>query len=141
MPPDTKAISVPGNGELVKISTGAQRILGYYAVEGVGFALAKSEWDVEEEIETLILIARDGSNPEKLAAMRQLDLRVKEVAELNGLITRGSVHVKGTDSSGNEVQAVQTASRLLTTIQEDRPTADGAGPFAGRTVRPIETTD
>lgn len=121
------------------IVNGDDLLLKMFSSHGVGFALAKSQWDVEEEFDLLIGTVRDSSEHirDRLKALAMLNQRAKEIAELNGLIVKGSYQIRGTSAEGHEIAATQTTSRLLTTIKEGNP-FDGTGPFANRARDPIE---
>jgi hypothetical protein len=139
MPPETGHIQRKQPGVLVKTTDCEERILGMFSADGVGFALAESDWDAQEEVERLVSIVRagDSSYAEKIAAIRTLNQRIREVAELNGLIVKGSYHAKADDGHGRTAEVIQTASRLLTTVRDRRPD-DTTGPFAGRTREPLD---
>ena len=112
MPPDTKSLQVAGT-----LDAGEEHILGLFSASGVGMALIAKEWDLEEEFRHLVDIARNAdTDSARLTAMRQLNQRVERIAELNGLVVKGSMHTKGTAADGSQVETVQTASRLITTI-------------------------
>jgi hypothetical protein len=109
-----------------------------FSSHGVGFSLAKSQWDVEEEFDMLIATVRDTTEHirDRLKALGMLNSRAKEIAELNGLIVKGSYQMRGT-TDGVEQVATQTTSRLLNAVKEGNP-FDGQGPFANRAQAPIE---
>jgi len=136
---------MPEMGAVVHLTKGDEHVLGMFSTEGVGLALQESEWDVEEEMQEYISIARNPcEKPEtRLAAIRQLNQRVERIAEINGLINKGTVKV--TQQVGDRtVEAVKTEQKLIRTIQKGNPNAKSKSegnknPFAGRTIKPIET--
>lgn len=123
------------------IVNGDDLLIRMFSSHGVGFALAKSQWDVEEEFDLLIKTVRDTTEHirDRLKALTMLNQRAKEIAELNGLIVKGSYHMRGKDDSGNEIDATETTTRLLTTVRKGN-TFDGQGPFANRAKDPIESS-
>ena len=121
------------------IVNGDDLLIKMFSSHGAGFSLAKSQWDVEEEFDLLIKTIRDDSEHirDRLKALGMLNARAKEIAELNGLIVKGSYQMKGTSPEGIEQTATETTSRLLTTVRKGNP-FDGQGPFANRAQNPIE---
>lgn len=136
MPPETNAIKRasqhPDASEGV-LTHGEQQILGMYDSTGAGLSLAKNEWDVEEEFDTYVKIAREeGEGTTKLAAIRQMNRRLREIAELNGLIVKGSQHVRGRQGDAS-VEVTQQTSRLCSRVR-GCPDLNPGGPFAGRLI-------
>ena len=137
MPPNVPQLA--GHSDIT-LSKGEEHILAMFSTDGAGFALQKSEWDIEEEFLALVDIARTADREgDRLAAMRQINSRLREVAELNGLVVKGSMHVRGTTPDGRRIDAVQSSSRLLTTIKKGRPHGQGGtSPFSDRIHEPLD---
>lgn len=133
MPPN---LAKRDNGAIVN---GDDLLMKMFSSHGVGFSLAKSQWDVEEEFDLLIRTIRDTTEHirDRMKALGMLNARAKEIAELNGLIVKGSYQMRGTTPEGIEAVSTQTTSRLLTTIRKGNP-FDGQSPFANRAKSPIE---
>ena len=138
MPPEISSLAFKTNGEITK---GDEHILRMFSSDGMGFALQESDWDVEEEINSLIKMARESDKTgDRLKAIQVLNARIREIAELNGLVVKGKFTMQSRDAQGNRVEAVQSTSRLLTTLRQGRP-SNGESPFSGRTQDPIESRD
>lgn len=142
MPPDTQALTrLLEQGE-IELTKGEQHILGMYSTDGLGFALQETEWDVQEEINKLIGIIRSktAAYPDVLAAIRLLNTRVREIAELNGLIVKGSYHATRPNADGSREEVVASTSRLVNTLRGARP-GTGRQLFGGTTREPIEPSE
>lgn len=137
LPPEVKDIQVSSG----TLDDGEEHILRLFSASGAGMALISSEWDIEEEIRHLVDLARTAdTDSARLTAMRQLNQRVERIAELNGLVVKGSMHRKSQAADGSLVETVQTASRLISTIKQGLPNGrDSSSPYAGRTVRPLDS--
>jgi len=136
LPPETKDIQASGT-----LDAGEEHIIALFSASGAGMALIAKEWDVEEEIRHLVELSRTAdTDSARLTAMRQLNQRIERIAELNGLVVKGSMHTRGKAADGSLVETVQTASRLISTIKQGLPNGrDSSSPYANRTVHPLNS--
>jgi len=133
MPPD---LSNKQNGAIKK---GEEHLLKLFSSDGAALALAATEWDVEEEFRSLIDMARNGDSPrDKLGAIKVLNQRAREIAELNGLVVRGKFTAKGEGPDGQNVEVSQSSSRLITSLRDGIP-SDGNSPFFNRARQPLDS--
>jgi len=93
-----------------------ERIMSFFCPSTVGGAIRASDWDVGEEIERLTAIARDGSPKNAMQAMKQIREIVREVAELNGMITATTASITNADETGTRT-ITKSASRLVSSIK------------------------
>lgn len=92
----------------------------FFDIVGTGSALIASGWDVEEEIQGLVKIARTAAKEsDKMAAMRQIRSIVREVAEMNGLVTKSRIDVQQQLDDG-EVHFTEMTSRLIDLVRKEQ---------------------
>jgi hypothetical protein len=133
MPPDLS------NRQDGAIKKGEEHLLKMFSSDGAALALAATEWDVEEEFRSLIDMARNGDSPrDKLGAIKVLNQRAREIAELNGLVVRGKFTARGQTPDGQDLEISQSSSRLITSLRDGIP-SDGNSPFFNRARKPIDS--
>ena len=92
-------------------------IMAFFCPTQVGAAIKATQWDVAEEMERLVDIARNGSGKTSLDAMKRIREVVREVAELNGMITTTNATQTVTETSGDGKTITQSASRLVSSLR------------------------
>mgnify|MGYP003351328118 CR=1 FL=1 len=76
------------------------QIMAFFCPTRVGAAVRATGWDVGEEMERLVELARNGSGKTSIDAMKRIREIAREVAELNGMITTATA----TESGGPDIQ-------------------------------------
>ena len=92
-------------------------VMSFFYPTRVGTAIKATQWDVAEEMERLVDLARNGSGKTSLDAMKRIREVVREVAELNGMITTTNATQTVTETSGNGQTITQSASRLVSSLR------------------------
>jgi hypothetical protein len=94
-----------------------------------------SGFDIEEEVRMYIDIARNSlDDSTRLSALQRLNRRVREVADVNGLIVTGSATMVHHDNQGNRIEQTRSQSRLLEKVRDIRGL--GTGALASRVLPP-----
>jgi hypothetical protein len=100
------------------IENGEDVIRAMFSIDGVAAAIQRSGFDVEEEVTMYIDIARNSlEDNTRLAALQRLNRRVREVAEVNGMISTGSVRMVSHEADGTLVEQTRSESRLLSQVR------------------------
>lgn len=100
------------------IENGEDVIRSMFSIDGVAAAIQRSGFDVEEEVSMYIDIARNSlEDNTRLAALQRLNRRVREVAEVNGMISTGSVRMVSHEEDGTLVERTRSESRLLSQVR------------------------
>lgn len=100
------------------ISDGEDTIRAMFSIDGAAAAIQRSGFDIEEEITTYIDIARNSlEDNTRLAALQRLNRRIREVAEVNGMISTGSVRMVTHEQDGTLVEQVRSESRILSQVR------------------------
>jgi len=100
------------------IEDGESVIRSMFSIDGVAAAIQRSGFDVEEEVSMYIDIARNSlEDNTRLAALQRLNRRVREVAEVNGMISTGSVRMVSHEEDGTLVERTRSESRLLSQVR------------------------
>jgi hypothetical protein len=94
-----------------------ETVMAFFCPTRVGAAIKATQWDVAEEMERLVDLARNGSGKTSLDAMKRIREVVREVAELNGMITTTNATQTVTESSGDGKTITQSASRLVSSLR------------------------
>lgn len=101
-----------------EVEDGEAIIRAMFSVDGAGVALQRSGFDLEEELTAYIDIARnsleDGS---RLTALTRLGKRLREIAEINGMISTGSVRMVSHDEDGTRIEQTRSESRILSAVR------------------------
>lgn len=92
-------------------------VMAFFCPTRVGAAIRATQWDVSEEMERLVDLARNGSGKTSLDAMKRIREVVREVAELNGMITTTNATQTVTETSGDGTTVTQSASRLVSSLR------------------------
>lgn len=118
-----------------QIDNGEDTIRAMFSIDGVAAAIQRSGFDIEEEVTMYIDIARNSlEDNTRLAALQRLNRRVREVAEVNGMIVTGSARMVGHDEQGNLIEQTRSESRLLSQVRGLKSL--GTGSLAGRVLPP-----
>jgi hypothetical protein len=127
------------NGQLVTLTKGEEQMLGMFSTDAIGLALEASDFEVSEEIESLLDIARNGEEDgTRLRAWKQLNERVKQAMDLNGLTVTGRMTVKEKDDEGHDIEVTRVQTRLITALSQGVPdVSDASSHLARRTKEPI----
>jgi hypothetical protein len=91
------------------------QIMSFFSPTRVGSAIRATGWDVSEEMERLVDLARNSSGKTSIDAMKRIREIVPEVAELNGMITTATATVVEADGNGKTI--TQSATKLVSSIQ------------------------
>lgn len=107
--------------ELVKtITPHVGGLPDFYRADTVARALQKAQFDVEEEIATLIRHFRDPDPGVSLRAHGRLRAVLRETAMASGLLALQEI--RGTQQGdGQKVEVSLTSSRIMSRIQEELP--------------------
>ena len=89
--------------------------MSFFNPSKVGTAIRATGWDVSEEMERLVDLARNSSGKTSIDAMKRIREIVREVAELNGMITTATATVVEADGNGKTI--TQSATKLVSSIQ------------------------
>ena len=92
----------------IELAGNDSAVLGFYGVNGLDIALRRSDFDVHEEIETIIRHVRDPDPKVSLSAL-------KEIVGMNGMIATAQQTVIG---DGPVIQTVST-SGLLSDLRKE----------------------
>jgi len=92
-------------------------VMAFFCPTRVGAAIKATEWDVAEEMERLVDIARNGSGKTSIDAMKRIREIVREVAELNGMITTTNATQTVTETNSDGKTVTQSASRLVSSLR------------------------
>lgn len=104
------------------ISDGEETIRAMFSIDGAAAAIQRSGFDIEEEITTYIDIARNSlEDNTRLAALHRLNKRIREVAEVNGMISTGSVRMVSHEQDGTRIEQVRSESRILSQVRGLNP--------------------
>ncbi len=118
-----------------EIENGEDVIRAMFSVDGVANAIQASGFDIEEEVRMYIDIARNSLDDNtRLSALQRLNRRVREVADVNGLIVTGSAKMVGHDEQGNIIEQTRSESRLLSQVRGLKSL--GTGVLANRVLPP-----
>ena len=103
----------PTQGEITKVSS-EDVITSFYGLDGAAAAIKASDFDVMEEITTLIQHTRDPDPKVSLPALRQFRTVMKEIVNANGMM--GTVTQTETLPESN-VSRSMSSSALLTNLR------------------------
>jgi hypothetical protein len=118
-----------------EIDNGEDTIRAMFSIDGVAAAIKRSGFDIEEEVSMYIDIARNSlEDNTRLAALQRLNRRVREVAEVNGMIVTGSARMVSHDEQGNIIEQTRSESRLLNQVRGLKSL--GTGSLASRVLPP-----
>jgi hypothetical protein len=100
------------------IENGEDVIRAMFSIDGAAAAIQRSGFDVEEEMTMYIDIARNSiEDNTRLAALHRLNRRVREIAEVNGMISTGSVRMVSHEEDGTRIEQVRSESRILSQVR------------------------
>lgn len=100
------------------IENGEDVIRAMFSIDGAAAAIQRSGFDVEEEVSMYIDIARNSlEDNTRLSALQRLNRRVREIAEVNGMISTGSVRMVSHEEDGTLVEQVRSESRILSQVR------------------------
>ncbi len=92
-------------------------VMSFFCPTRVGTAIKATQWDVAEEMERLVDLARNGSGKTSLDAMKRIREVVREVAELNGMITTTNATHTVTETASDGQTVTKSASRLVSSLR------------------------
>lgn len=102
----------------MEIENGEDVIRSMFSIDGVAAAIQRSGFDVEEEVSMYIDIARNSvEDNTRLAALQRLNRRIREIAEVNGMISTGSVRMVSHEEDGTLIEQTRSESRLLSQVR------------------------
>ena len=93
------------------------QIMAFFCPTRVGAAVRATGWDVGEEMERLVELARNGSGKTSIDAMKRIREIAREVAELNGMITTATATQTVTEVNGDGKTITQSASKLVSSLR------------------------
>lgn len=101
-----------------RIESGEDVIRSMFSIDGAAAAIQRSGFDVEEEMSMYIDIARNSlEDNTRLAALQRMNRRVREIAEVNGMISTGSVRMVSHEEDGTRIEQVRSESRILSQVR------------------------
>lgn len=104
--------------DLEKIENGEDVIRSMFSIDGAAAAIRRSGFDIEEEFAMYIDIARNSlEDNTRLAALQRLHRRTREIAEVNGMISTGSVRMVSHEEDGTLIEQTRSESRLLSQVR------------------------
>jgi hypothetical protein len=104
--------------DLDRIENGEDVIRSMFSIDGAAAAIQRSGFDVEEEFSMYIDIARNSvEDNTRLAALQRLHRRTREIAEVNGMISTGSVRMVSHEEDGTLIEQTRSESRLLSQVR------------------------
>lgn len=102
-------------GEIKKIEA-EDLIASFYGLDPIGTALRASDFDLMEEVQTLIQHVRDPDPKVSLPALRHFRALLKEIATANGMI--GQVHqTQMSQDAEGTVRRTMSTSALLSNLR------------------------
>lgn len=93
------------------------QIMSFFCPTRVGAAVRATGWDVGEEMERLVDLARNGSGKTSIDAMKRIREIAREVAELNGMITTATATQTVTEVNSDGKTITQSASKLISSLR------------------------
>jgi hypothetical protein len=97
-----------------------ERVLGFFSVGEIDRALAIADYSVEEEIGTIMDMARGDDPKLQISAYKYLRERVKEAAQAEGLFARLEQTEIERGEDGHEVRRVASTSTLIQRLQQEK---------------------
>ena len=95
-----------------------ETILGFYDSSGLGASINKSQFDLQEEIDTVISHIRDEDPKVSLAALKHFRSILKDVTTTTGMV--GNMSRTQHESGGEVVTRTSlTANSLLTNLRKE----------------------
>mgnify|MGYP003143144186 CR=1 FL=1 len=127
------------NGKITKSNPPRDMgVSGFFGLDPVSSAIRASRFDVQEEIEILITLARDADPKVQLPAIKHLRSVLKEVATANGLF--GTVQeTRSVDSGTQKVSSTLSTQTLLSNLQKENENDKQQDGY--EILEPIKTTD
>lgn len=123
-----------------KIENGEDVIRSMFSIDGAAAAIQRSGFDVEEEMSMYIDIARNSvEDNTRLAALQRLNRRIREIAEVNGMISTGSVRMVSHEEDGTLIEQTRSESRLLSQVRGFN--LPGKSRIASRVLPPASGTE
>ena len=117
------------------LENGEAVIRAMFSIDGAAAAIQRSGFDLEEEVTMYIDIARNSlEDNTRLAALQRLNRRIREVAEVNGMIATGSVRMISHEENGNLIEQTRSESRLLSHVRGFN--LPGVSPISDRVLPP-----
>lgn len=105
-----------------QIENGEDVLRSMFSIDGAAAAIQRSGFDVEEEMSMYIDIARNSvEDNTRLAALQRLNRRIREIAEVNGMISTGSVRMVSHEEDGTLIEQTRSESRLLSQVRGLNP--------------------
>lgn len=94
-------------------------ITSFYGLDGVNIALKASQFDVMEEMNTIIQLVRDPDPKIALPALKHFRSVMKEIASTNGIIGNVEQTISYNDQDKNaSVRQSVTSKKLLSNMKE-----------------------
>lgn len=118
MPPNMGQIQGVDKAKVKSLAAGEARILSLLDLDGWGAALASSQFDQNEWVETLVGHIRDSDAKVSLAALREFRQTILDLAKINGLITTTQTEATVQDQE-RKIKKVMSQQRIIQTFQQD----------------------
>ena len=130
---------MPKNGKITKAKAPKDLgVSGFFGLDPVSSAIRASRFDVQEEIEILITLARDADPKVQLPALKHLRSVLKEVATANGMF--GTVQeTRSVDSGEQKVSSTLSTQTLLSNLKKENE--NGKEKEGYEILKPIEATN
>jgi hypothetical protein len=124
----------------VESQDGEDVIRSMFSIDGAAAAISRSGFDVEEEVTMYIDIARNSlEDNTRLAALQRLNRRIREIAEVNGMISTGSVRMVSHEEDGTRIEQTRSESRILSQVRGLR--IPGQSPISDRVLPPAQQSE
>jgi hypothetical protein len=119
---------------------GEDVIRSMFSIDGAAAAIRRSGFDVEEEVSMYIDIARNSvEDNTRLAALQRLNRRIREIAEVNGMVSTGSVRMVSHEEDGTRIEQTRSESRLLSQVRG--LSLPGQSPISDRVLPPAQASE
>ena len=127
------------NGKIKKANRKQDHgVCGFFGIDPINDAIRASRFDVQEEIESIITLARDSDPKVSLPALKHLRTVLKEVATANGLL--GTVQqTKSVENEGQKLTSTVSTHTLLSNLMKENVNEKENNGY--RVIAPIEAAD
>jgi|2_EtaG_2_1085320.scaffolds.fasta_scaffold61633_3 hypothetical protein len=112
----------PTLGTIEMARKNEETVLGFYDATGLGGAIGKSQFDLQEEVDTIISHIRDTDPKVSLAALKHFRSVLKDIMGTTGQIASiNRTHLSSQPMSGGDIttRTSLTASALMTNLRKE----------------------
>lgn len=83
-------------------------VLSFFGTRGASLSISKNHFSQEELFDTLIGLARHDNPKIALAAIKQIQITLREIAEVSGHIARAKVVKESKNEDGSSTHSIST---------------------------------